>query len=174
MSERDDQATTESKAEAAESKVVSHEEFEAIKKAQAGSDRAYQEAQKKLEELSVRFSDLQKKALTENERRDLESQERQKAIEAKEREVADASLRLTRMSVIAEKGLTKDFERYAVGDTEEEIRESLNSLQTLVNKEAEKLVNEKLKSPGPPRSGGSGQQNDFNAFIRQGAKRTRR
>lgn len=154
-----------------EPKVVPYEEFEAIKKAQAGSDRAYQEAQKKLEDLTARFTELQKQSLTEKERQDLEAQERQKAIEAKEREVAEASLRLTRMGLIAEHGLTKDFERYAVGDTEEEIRESLNNLQTLVNKEAERMVNEKLKSPGPPKAGNAVQQNDINAYIRQGAKR---
>lgn len=172
MAEQREEAT-ESKAEVEEPKVVPYEEFEAVKKAQAGSDRAYQEAQKKLEDLTSRFTELQKQSLTEKERQDLEAQERQKAIEAKEREVADASLRLTRMSLIAENGLTKEFERYAVGDTEEEIRESLNNLQTLVNKEAEKMVNEKLKSPGPPRSGNvSGQKTDFNAFIRQEAKRT--
>lgn len=171
MAEQREEAA-ESKAEVEEPKVVPYEEFEAIKKAQAGSDRAYQEAQKKLEDLTTRFGELQKQSLTDKERQDLESQERQKAIEAKEREVAEASLRLTRMSLIAENGLTKDFERYAVGTTEEEIRESLNSLQTLVNKEAEKLVNEKLKSPGPPRSGGTGQKIDINTLIRQGAKRT--
>jgi hypothetical protein len=146
-------------------KVVPYEEFEAIKKAQAGSDKAYNETKKQLEDLAKKYDDLQKRNMSDKERQELETQEKQKAIEAKEREVAEASLRLTRMSLIAEMGLAKDFDRYAVGSTEEEIKESLNSLQTLINKEAEKLVNEKIKRPGTPKVGGP-PKTDINAMIR--------
>jgi hypothetical protein len=162
--EDDKKLETEPK-EKEELKVVPIEELEAVKKAQAGSDKAYNETRKQLDELAKKYEDLQKKNMSEKERQELETEEKQKAIEAKEREVAEASLRLTRMSLIAEMGLAKDFDRYAVGSTEEEIRESLNGLQTLINQAAEKTVNEKIKRPGTPKVGGP-PKTDINAMIR--------
>ena len=147
-------------------KVVPYEEFDAIRKAQQGSDRAYHQTKEQLEKLSKDFEELQKRSMSDKERQEYESAERQKQLEAKEREVADASLRLTRMSLIAEHGLPKEFERFAVGEDEEQVRESLNSLQTLVNTAAEKMVAERLKGAGAPRSGVPAQGLTINDVIR--------
>jgi len=104
--------------------------------------------------------------MSDKERQEYEAAERQKLLEAKEREVADASLRLTRMSLIAEHSLPKESERFAVGENEEQVRESLNTLQTLVNQAAEKMVSERLKGSGAPRSGTESRNLTINDVIR--------
>ena len=151
---------------------VPREEYEKIKQAQAGSDRAYQQTKQELDQVKQQMEELRKQQMSEKERAEYEQQQREQALQNKEREVQEATLRLTKLQVLGEKGLPTDLERFVVGESEEEIRESADTLVGQINK----LVEERSQSgrkAAPPRAG-KPKTADVNDWIRQQVNENRR
>lgn len=144
--------------EAEETKKPSIEDLaaqlESIKKAQAGSDKAYQEAAKKAAELAAENEKLKKEKMSEKERAEFELSKQKAELEQKAREVAEATLRLTKARLIGEAGLPLDVEKYIGGSSDEEIKNSLNDFTKYVDKLVQVRVNQTLVGTEKPRAGG--------------------
>ena len=117
-------------------------QLEAIKAAQSGSDRAYQEAARKAKELAEENEKLKKEKMSEKEKAEYELAKRAAEIEAKEREVKDATLRLSKMRLLGEKSIPLDLGNIIDGGNEEEYAKNLETL----NKHVERLVNERVNA----------------------------
>lgn len=144
---------------------VPYDEFEKIKRMQAGSDKAYAEAKKELDDTRKRLAELEKASMSDKERAEHELTERSKLLEAKEREVKDATLRLSKLKLMSDKGIAADMEKFVIGETEEEMQESIDTLAGLLEKQASERVKDRLKAGGVPKAG-SPPKADFNSQIR--------
>lgn len=131
-------------------------QLEQIKKAQAGSDKAYQEAAKKAAALEAENEQLKKEKMSEKERAEFELAKQRAEIEKKGREVAEATLRLSTVRLMGEKGVPLEYSEYIHGTNEEEIAQSINTfnarLEKLVAERVQKTLtgNEKPKAGAPP------------------------
>jgi flagellar biosynthesis GTPase FlhF len=128
-------------------------ELEQIKKAQAGSDRAYQEAAKKAAALEAEKEALIKEKMSEKEKAEYEFKRQREELEAQKREVSEATLRLLTMKVIAEKGIPAELADYVRGSNEEEIKNSADTLLKRFSDAVGKGVNDKLVGTTPPAAG---------------------
>ena len=128
-------------------------QLDAIKKAQAGSDKAYQEAAKKLAALEADNERLQKEKMSEKEKAEYELAKQRAEIDAKAREVAEATSRLSKMKLMGEKGIAPEMADYIKGNTEEEILSSIDTLTKLVEKEVAKRVEKTLTGTHKPQAG---------------------
>lgn len=151
---------------------VPYSEYEALKKAQAGSDRAYHETKKKLDEVVDQLKELQRQSLTDKEKTELELKEREEIIAKKEKELEEASLKAKKMKMLADKGLVGDWEyweKISQANTDEEMNEALNAL---INRqqETEKRV---IVNP-PPKSGNQKPPKSANDLFREEVNRLRR
>ena len=144
---------------------VPYDEFEKIKRMQAGSDKAYAEAKRELEQTRKRLDELEKASMSDKERAEHELQKRSELLEAKEREVRDATLRLSKLKLMSEKGIAADMEKFVVGETEDEMQESIDTLVGLLEKQANERVKDRLKAGGAPKAG-SPPKVDFNSQLR--------
>lgn len=135
-------------------KVLTVEELasqlEQIKKAQAGSDKAYQEAAKKAAELAAENEKLKKEKMTEKERVEFELAKQKAEIEAKEREVHDATLHLSKVRLLGAKKLPLEFADFVTGANEAELEAKLDTLNKLVESEVGRRIQEKLLSGKKP------------------------
>ncbi len=144
---------------------VSYDEYEKLKRMQAGSDKAYAEAKKELDDTRKRLDELEKASMSDKERAEHELKTRAEQLEAKEREVREATLRLSKLKLMSEKGIAADMEKFVVGETEDEMRESVDTLVGLLEKQANERVKDRLKSGGAPRTG-TPPKSDFNSQLR--------
>lgn len=129
------------------------EQLEAIKRAQAGSDKAYQETAKQKVALEAELEKLKKEKMSEKEKSDYELKQKMAQLEVKEREVADASLRFSKAKILGEKNLPLDFAEYIGGANEEEIKKSLDTFIKRFDEAVGKRVNEKLSGTQKPAAG---------------------
>jgi len=132
---------------------VLKEQLEAIKKAQAGSDKAYQEAAKRKAELEAEVEKLKKEKMTEKEKAEFEFAKQKAELEAKSREVADATLRLSKAKLMGEKNVPMEFSDFINGQSEQELTERLDTFTKLVEAEVGKRVQAKLAGSTPPAAG---------------------
>ena len=131
------------------------EQLEQIKKAQAGSDKAYQEAAKKAAELAAENEKLKKEKMSEKERAEFEFAKQRSELEAKSREVAEATLRLSKMRLMGEKGIELDYADYITGNSEDEIAQSIDTFTKRLDKLVAERVEKKLSASPKPQSGAS-------------------
>lgn len=129
------------------------EQLEAIKKAQAGSDKAYQEAAKAKAALEAEVEKLKKEKMTEKEKAEFEFAKQKAELEAKSREVADATLRLSKAKLMGEKNVPMEFSDFINGKSEQELTERLDTFTKLVDAEVGKRVQAKLAGSTPPAAG---------------------
>jgi hypothetical protein len=129
------------------------EQLEQIKKAQAGSDRAFQEASKRAVELATENEKLKKEKMSEKERAEFEFAKKNAELEAKSREVAEATLRLSKMKLMGEKGVSMEYADYITGNTDEEIARNIETFNKRLEKLVGERVEEKLKGTPKPKSG---------------------
>ena len=164
--------------EAVDIKALSAQ-LEAIKKAQAGSDKAYQETAKKAKELEAENERLKKERMSEKEKSEYEIAQQRAQLEAKAREVADATLRLSKMKILGEKGVPAELFDYISGANEDEIRDNTDTFIKRFNEAVSKGVNEKLLGGAKPSAGSSpaaekpitgGNLQDIEAQIRASMK----
>lgn len=130
-------------------------ELEQIKKAQAGSDRAYQEAAKKAAALEAEKEALIKERMTEKEKAEYEFKRQREELEAKSREVAEATLHLLKSKLMAEKGIKPAAMQFIAGTNETEILQSIDTFNKQIEEMVTERVNSKLISAPPPKAGAS-------------------
>lgn len=129
------------------------EQLEQIKKAQAGSDKAYQEAARKAAELAAENEKLKKEKMSEKERAEFEFAKKNAELEAKSREVAEATLRLSKMKLMGEKGVDMEYAEYIKGNSEEEIAQSIETFTKRLDKLVAERVEKKLGASPKPKAG---------------------
>ena len=129
------------------------EQLEQIKKIQAGSDKAYQEAAKKAAELAAENEKLKKEKMNEKEKAEYEFAKQRAELEAKSREVAEATLRLSKVKMMGEKGIDLEYADYITGSTEQELAQSLDTFSKRLEKLVAARVETTLKGSPKPQAG---------------------
>jgi DNA repair exonuclease SbcCD ATPase subunit len=152
MDEVKEAVTTEVQTPEIDSKVLM-EQLEALKKTQAGSDKAYQEAAKKAATLQAEVERLQKEKMSEKERAEFELAKKEAELEQRAREVAEATSRLSKMKLMAEKQIPADLADYIQGTSEDEILASINTFTERFEKAVGDRVQKTLTSTQMPKAG---------------------
>jgi DNA repair exonuclease SbcCD ATPase subunit len=152
MDEVKEAVTTEVQTPEIDSKVLI-EQLEALKKTQAGSDKAYQEAAKKAASLQAEVERLQKEKMSEKERAEFELAKKEAELEQRAREVAEATSRLSKMKLMAEKQIPADLADYIQGTSEEEIMSSIDTFTQRFDKAVGERVQQTLTSTQKPQVG---------------------
>jgi DNA repair exonuclease SbcCD ATPase subunit len=129
------------------------EQLEALRKAQSGSDKAYQEAAKKAASLQAEVEKLQKEKMSEKERAEFELAKKEAELEQRAREVAEATSRLSKMELMAEKQIPADLADYIQGTSEDEILASINTFTERFEKAVGDRVQKTLTSTQMPKAG---------------------
>lgn len=107
-----------------------------------------------LQKAKNQLSELAKAKMTAEELAEHEREERQKALEAQQRDLQEKELRLTRLELIAEKSLDKRVEPFLVGGSPDEIRANAEALTALLAEMVAAGVKDQLKTSAKPNSGG--------------------
>jgi DNA repair exonuclease SbcCD ATPase subunit len=152
MDEVKEAVTTEVQTPEIDSKVLM-EQLETLKKTQAGSDKAYQEAAKKAAALQAEVEKLQKEKMSEKERAEFELAKKEAELEQRAREVAEATSRLSKMKLMAEKQIPADLADYIQGTSEDEILASINTFTERFEKAVGDRVQKTLTSTQMPKAG---------------------
>jgi len=129
------------------------EQLEALRKAQSGSDKAYQEAAKKAASLQAEVEKLQKEKMSEKERAEFELAKKEAELETRGREVAEAISRLSKMKLMAEKQIPAEFADYIQGVSEDEIIASIDTFTQRFDKAVGERVQQTLTSTQKPQVG---------------------
>lgn len=129
------------------------EQLEAIKKSQSGSDKAYQEQVKAKLALEIELDKLKKEKMSEKERAEFEFAKKKAELEAKSREVAEATLRLSKVKLMGEKGIALEYADYINGSNDAEIIESIDTFNKLIDKLVSERVNKTLLGNQKPQAG---------------------
>jgi hypothetical protein len=129
------------------------EQLEQIKRAQAGSDKAYQEAAKKASELSAENEKLKKEKMSDREKAEFEIAKKTAELEVRAREVAEATLRLSKVKMMGEKGIDLEYADYITGSTEQELAQSLDTFSKRLEKLVAARVETTLKGSPKPQAG---------------------
>jgi hypothetical protein len=129
------------------------EQLEQIKKAQAGSDKAYQAAEARAKALDEELEKLKKEKMSEKELAAFEYAKKEAELERKSREVADATLSLEKMKLLGAKNIPADFAQFVTGNNVQELTTNLDTLTKLFDAEVGKRVNEKLIGTEKPKAG---------------------
>ena len=129
------------------------EQLEAIKRSQAGSDKAYQETAKRAKELEAENERLKKERMSEKEKSEYEIAQQRAQLEVRAREVADATLRLSKIKILGEKNVPMDFADYITGSSDEEIKTNLDTFLQRFDTAVQARVNEKLSGTQKPQAG---------------------
>jgi len=130
-------------------------ELENVKKAQAGSDKKYQETAKKLKDAEAALEKEKLEKMTEKEKAEHLLAEKEKDLEIKEREVINATLHFSTAKALSEKGMDAAFADFVMAESEDAVTEKIGKLEELINKQVGKRVNETLSMGNPPKTGGS-------------------
>jgi len=129
------------------------EQLEAIKRTQAGSDKAYSETMKAKMSLELELEKLKKEKMTEKEKADYELKVKSEQLEIKSREVAEASLRFSKMQILSAKAIPLEFAEYIGGNSDEEISTNADTFTKRFNDAVGKGVEAKLAGSKSPQAG---------------------
>ena len=129
------------------------EQLEQIKKAQAGSDKAYQETMKQKSALEAELEKLKKEKMSEKEKAEYEIARQRAELEAKAKEVAEATLSLKKHAIMGEKNVPIDLAEYIRGNDEAEIRANTDTFLKRFDEAVGKRVNERLAGGTKPLAG---------------------
>ena len=125
------------------------EQLEAIKRTQSGSDKAYQDASKKAATLEAENEKLKKEKMSEKEKADYELMQKSQQLEIKSREVAEASLRFSKMQILSAKQVPAELFDYIGGADEVEISTNADTFLKRFNDAVGKGVEAKLAGKVP-------------------------
>nr|DAO64603.1 MAG TPA: capsid scaffolding protein [Caudoviricetes sp.]DAS42888.1 MAG TPA: capsid scaffolding protein [Caudoviricetes sp.]DAU59117.1 MAG TPA: capsid scaffolding protein [Caudoviricetes sp.] len=89
--------------------------------------------------------------LTKDERAREEEAKRLKAIEERERAIAEREMKMATMALLVEEGLPQEFLGHVLAPTAEEVKAKISDLRNVFDKEVEKRVNERLVQSTPRR-----------------------
>ena len=129
------------------------EKLDAVTRAQAGSDKAYSEAEKKRLSLESELEKLRKEKMSEKERADFEIAKERAEVEKQKREVAEATLRFSKMQILAQKNIALDFADYIGGSSEDEISKNADTFIKRFNDAVGKGIDERLAGTVKPKAG---------------------
>ena len=129
------------------------EQLETLKKVQAGSDKAYSEAARKATALEAELEKMRKEKMSEKEKAEYEIKQKEIQLEQKSREVAEATLRFSKMQVLSDKKVPLEFAEYIGGANEDEIRANADTFLKRFNEAVGKGVQEKLAGTTKPVAG---------------------
>jgi hypothetical protein len=150
----DDETTVET----TEKKVDVNElasQLEQIKKAQAGSDKAYSLAAEKLKALEAENDKLKKSSMDAEERAAFERDQADKALTEREAAVNKATLRLSLIEGLGAAEMGNEWGDFIPGSDQEEVLQNIGKLKELIDKEVGKRVNSTLNSTTKPKFGES-------------------
>lgn len=128
-------------------------QIDQLRKTQSGIDRSYSEAAKRAKELEAENEKLKKEKMSEKERAEFEIAKQKAELEAKAREVADATLRLSKVRLMGENQIPLEYADYITGANDEEITNSIKTFNERIEKLVGDRVNKKLMSNEPPKAG---------------------
>lgn len=89
--------------------------------------------------------------LTKDERAKEEEAKRIKAIEEREKAIAEREMKMATMALLVEEGLPQEFLGHVLAPTAEEVKAKISDLRNVFDKEVEKRVNERLVQSTPRR-----------------------
>ena len=89
--------------------------------------------------------------LTKDERAKEEEAKRIKAIEEREKAIAEREMKMATMALLVEEGLPQEFLGHVLAPTAEEVKAKISNLRNVFDKEVEKRVNERLVQSAPRR-----------------------
>lgn len=89
--------------------------------------------------------------LTKDERAKEEEAKRIKAIEERERAIAEREMKMATMALLVEEGLPQEFLGHVLAPTAEEVKAKITALRDVFDSEVEKRVNERLVQSAPRR-----------------------
>lgn len=89
--------------------------------------------------------------LTKDERAKEEEAKRIKAIEEREKVIAEREMKMATMALLVEEGLPQEFLGHVLAPTAEEVKAKISDLRNVFDKEVEKRVNERLVQSAPRR-----------------------
>ena len=98
--------------------------------------------------------------LTKDERAKEEEAKRIKAIEERERAIAEREMKMATMALLVEEGLPQEFLGHVLAPTAEEVKAKISDLRNVFDKEVEKRVNERLVQSTPRRVAINGLTNE--------------
>ena len=126
-------------------------EFGKAVAAEIAKDRATWESEQ-AEALEIAKSEGERLAkLTKDERAKEEEAKRNKAIEERERAIAEREMKMATMALLVEEGLPQEFLGHVLAPTAEEVKAKISDLRNVFDKEVEKRVNERLVQSTPRR-----------------------
>ena len=125
------------------------EQLESSKKSQAGVDKVYQETMKAKLALELELEKIKKEKMSEKEKADYELMQKSQQLEIKSREVAEASLRFSKMQILSAKQVPAELFDYIGGANEEEISTNADTFLKRFNDAVGKGVEAKLAGKVP-------------------------
>ena len=128
-------------------------QLEQIKKAQAGSDKAYQETAKQLAAVKAENDKLRKSSMDAEERAAFERQQKEQELEERERAVNNANLQLSLIKELGAAEMDTEWAEYVPVSDPEKIEESIGKLKELIEKEVGRRVDKTLNSSSKPKAG---------------------
>jgi len=129
------------------------EQLESIKKSQSGVDKVYQETVKAKLALELELEKIKKEKMSEKEKADYELMQKSQQLEVKSREVAEASLRFSKMQILSAKQVPAELFDYIGGANEEEISTNADTFLKRFNEAVGKGVEAKLAGNKNPHAG---------------------
>ena len=103
--------------------------------------------------------------LTKDERAREEEAKRLKAIEERERAIAEREMKMATMALLVEEGLPQEFLGHVLAPTAEEVKAKISDLRNVFDKEVENRVNERFVPSTPLRGAINGlTKEDFMAI----------
>ena len=126
---------------------------EELKRLQAGSDRAYQEAAKKAKALEEENEKLKTEKMSEAEKAKFEADKRKKELEDMERQLKSERTNFIKMKVVNELGLPSNVSDRIFGETEDDIRADAIALKAVLDGAKSEGVNEALGTISKPQAG---------------------
>lgn len=130
-----------------------------LKKLQAGSDRAYQEAAKRLKDIEAENERLKKEKMSDDEKLTFELDKQRKELEDKDREIKTQQANFLKMKVINELSLPADADGFIKGETEADIRASAERFQAVLSGVSQAKVDEALGTISKPAAGSEANPN---------------
>lgn len=139
-------------------------EFEVIKKMQSGSDKAYTETRSRLEQLTRENEELKKSRMDEKQRLEYEQKQKDEQLQKQVKELQNATLRASKLKLLAENKLDVKWEKFITGETEQEIEESISTLVELAKSKDDERVRPKAQ---PLRVGRTAERYSVDDAIRK-------
>ena len=138
--------------EEVETVTMTKEELDALLQRE-GDRRVTQALDKQKKKTEAKLKESEKLAkMSAEEKYEWELEQREKAIEEKERELALSENRNTASKILAEKGLSLDLVDFVVAETAEDMNEAINKLDKAFKRSVKAEVEKRLGGSSPKKA----------------------